>query len=119
VLRNDNNCSRNLLTSFECILRESVLGVKDCLETDERPAAAGDTRWFGEAAAAARGTENKDRKRLEEARRKAEANTLAVVVVVVVLFTCAGAGVDVVLYYSGKWWGPRGFDRRAKFSERR
>lgn len=71
-----------MITNFECILRESVLGVETLLETDESPAAAGDTRWLGEAAdAAARGTEKTDRKREEEARRKAEANSLAVVVV--------------------------------------
>ena len=43
------------------------MGVEDCLETDESPAAAGDTRWFGETAAA-RGTEKRPRKREDEAR---------------------------------------------------
>jgi hypothetical protein len=85
----------NSLTSFECILRTSVRGVEDCLEADESPA-AGEKRWFGEAAAA-RGTEKSDRMRDEDARRKAEANTLAVdansrevVVVVVVVGAVAG-----------------------------
>lgn len=64
------------MTSLECILRTSVLGEEDCLEADESPA-AGETRWLGEAAAAS-GTESKDTRREEEARRNAEANTLAV-----------------------------------------
>jgi len=51
--------------------------MEDCLEADESPA-AGEMRWFGDAAAA-RGTENSDRRREEDARRKAEANTLAVI----------------------------------------
>jgi len=63
------------LTTFECILLASTF-VK--LEAVESPA-VGDTRWLCEAAAAT-GTENKDRKR-GEALRKAEANTLAAFVV--------------------------------------
>lgn len=48
-----------------------------CFDADDNPA-VGDTRWFD--AAAAMGTEKRDRKRVEVARRKLEANTLAVVV---------------------------------------
>lgn len=65
----------NLLTTLECIFRESVLGVEDTLEADESPA-AGEMRWFGDVAAAI-GSEKRERKRVEVARRKVEANTLA------------------------------------------
>jgi hypothetical protein len=50
--------------------------VRDSLETDDNPA-TGVVRWFD--AAAAMGTEKKERKRVEVERRIAEANTLAVV----------------------------------------
>lgn len=53
------------------------MGVEGSLEADESPA-AGDVRWFCEAAAAT-GTEKKERKREGVERRSAEANTLAVV----------------------------------------
>lgn len=67
-----------MMTSFECILRESVLGVETLLETDESPAAAGDTRWLdGAEEATAAGSEKRDRMREDEARRNAEENTLA------------------------------------------
>ena len=67
--------SRNVLTTFECIRRVSTLVVRVSLETEDSPA-TGDARWFD--AAAARGTEKGERKRIEVARRKAEENTLAV-----------------------------------------
>lgn len=51
--------------------------METCFDADDNPA-AGDARWF-DAAAAAMGTEKRDRKRVEVARRKPEANTLAVV----------------------------------------
>jgi hypothetical protein len=66
--------SRYSLTTFECILRESTFVVAVKLEADESPA-VGDTRWLCEAAAAM-GTENKDRNR-GDALLKVEANTLA------------------------------------------
>jgi hypothetical protein len=62
------------LTSFECILLESTFGPAVKVEAVESPA-VGDTRWLCEAAAAT-GTENKDRKR-GDALLKAEENTLA------------------------------------------
>jgi hypothetical protein len=65
---------RYSLTTFECILRESTFDVAVKAEADGSPA-VGDTRWLCEAAAAM-GTENKDRNR-GDARLKVEANTLA------------------------------------------
>jgi hypothetical protein len=61
-----------LLTSFECILRESIFIKFEALGNP----AVGDTRWLWEAAAAM-GTENRGRPRGEDALRKIEANTLA------------------------------------------
>lgn len=78
-----------MMTTLECILRVSTLGVKVCFEAEESPA-AGDTRWFCDAAAA-RGTEKKERKRVEVDRRIAEANTLAVVVIFLVR-ACGSGG---------------------------
>lgn len=63
-----------MMTTFECIFRESTFGVAVKLEADESPA-VGDMRWLCDAAAAM-GTENKDRNR-GEALLKVEANTLA------------------------------------------
>jgi hypothetical protein len=65
---------RYSLTTFECILLESTFGIAVKLEAVESPA-VGDTRWLCEAAAAT-GTENKDRKR-GDALLKLEANRLA------------------------------------------
>jgi hypothetical protein len=67
----------NSLTSFECIFRESTLGVAVRLEADASPA-VGETRWLCDAAAAM-GTENKDRSR-GDALLEVEANTLAIFV---------------------------------------
>jgi len=65
---------RYSLTTFECILLESTFGVAFKLEAEGSPA-AGDTRWLCEAAAAI-GTENKDRNR-GDALLKVDANSLA------------------------------------------
>lgn len=86
------------LTTLECMFRESVLRVEEKLEADESPA-AGEMRWFGDDAAAM-GTENRDRKREEDARRKAEANSLAVGVVIACYHGRAGAGAGVG---GGRW----------------
>lgn len=67
VIRHD------LLTSFECIFRESILGTP--VKFEESPA-PGDTRWLCDAAAAT-GKENKDKARDEDALLKAAANSLA------------------------------------------
>lgn len=53
--------------------------MKVSLETEDSPA-TGNARWFD--AATATGTEKRERKRVEVARRKAEENTLAVGLVV-------------------------------------
>lgn len=57
------------MTSLECIFRES------CFEAVERLPFGG-VRWF--ATVAAMGSENREIKRDEEARRKLEVNSLAV-----------------------------------------
>lgn len=59
------------------MLRASTVVVEVCLEAEDSPA-AGEVRWVD--AAAAMGTEKKERRRVEVARRKLEANTLAVAV---------------------------------------
>lgn len=64
----------NLLTTFECIFRVSTFDSPAKL-LEESPA-VGDMRCLWDAAAAM-GTENKDRTRDEDARLKVEANTLA------------------------------------------
>lgn len=72
-----------MMTTLECILRESTFGIAVKLEAVESPA-VGETRWLCEAAAAI-GTENKDRKR-GDAFLKVEANTLA---------ACAGIAITL------------------------
>lgn len=61
-----------------------------CFDAEDNPA-VGDRRWFD--AAAAMGTEKRDRKRVEVARRKPEANTLAVVVFLVGGLRCERVSV--------------------------
>ena len=86
---------RYSLTTFECILLESTLGVAVKLEADESPA-VGDTRWLCDAAAAM-GTENKDRNR-GDALLKVEANTLAACADLACRFDRGRTGVG-----RGKW----------------